>query len=1378
MTWPENYESSEWEVNKSKKTESELYNELVRWFTWEYIWGLKASQKNTLVETIMKTEVLAGTEVEAELKKYIATKDEFTWLDISRVNIYQLRTKVAAWFLSLKSKKQNFKKQVLSQYDITEKVFDGDVWKILNTVSAAELEMFMQEEHQREEFLEKIFWKKLDKRTTLTAISKLTESEVRKRLSKIGSPEKEEIVEALERASRGQKIDQTDIQNFLSSGFLNSAEAREVVYTFIPFLTLQKAVDIWLLSRSEAEKQREKIVSETIKSEKLSVDSDAQNTLFESLSLSDIEIATKDFKPKDAEVQKIAEKVGFRNFEKTLEASTREQVEDFKKQGPATFDLMKQGIITLQKPNLQGFDKLTEGSYVKTTTKNSEWEHSQFLKIHSYDDTAKEFRFQLAGHESVNLTPGSEIESFAYAAFFENLKKTSNTIQVFSWNEMREWVKSGDIESSELQSYSPSDFEWLENAEKKQQVQQTYIEQTQNEIDALTEKLSRVDSDPTIRKGLVEKQIKFHEGKLEELQTTSLTLEETAEQATFQSFVDKLDSLDSEWKTLWFKNGLSIETKDNNAYIVRGINTQTEEVVLEWIKTTNEKVSYGVFLEAFKEKKAKRVAWLESVTELLDRVSWPQNWWEVAFEGGDIVAKKIDHPGEKPEQTIEYLKGTDSDTLVKINSIDDRYVEIQRGEIKDITKEEKGKKVTDQELKIKGAPVEKYTLNEFAAFVEWEKLQADWKLSKKQLAPVSPDGLHNDISKKWVWSHLYAAFVKDKLSIWGMMHGLKSVHESLTESLTKWSELEAARFALKMWKLLPDELQQELFIKVEQKEAESMDKELEGLKKIDSIDAIKRIEKWLLDSTTPEYKKEAATLFMVEWYGHLTTKLWWKNGEKWLYQYRWKFLFYEALGGRINDELYTKLKNDLENDDDSAQRQVFSEEILVQELLKQQCWGRHYSGIKRRTRIHKEYKGKWLNGIEEDLEKGKKEAAWKRTGRAVVDEAMGELFWGTMNNAFGRAEIAGKKWWDLMTMMQLSFCVMFSGACFNIPEESYKKIKDLWSEGQPVISHRFMSSIPEMKLFNKTVLELSKDIADPKNYGSRYPNIYTDALEIQKDVANWVKEVDILKKTQKFWMQYGDILSKALNFSMESSNETSKTDTIIKRKKNENSVYSEYYKKANSFVDEPTAFKEDYVSDWGQDVGIYGLNTYKISKKYFEISNGWGFRKSGAEGVWNKMQDDINATPDKILEWWETLDSGINREAQRNYIATQLEEIVAGLVAAQGWNPGYLKSANENTSPIWSQFNKWWLHVINDFWDFNAKEIKKGANRAKALEVADRIIAWNTADSSMWSIPDEFNSKAMDSLRGSAKNLKDFKDPYGDYDDDEVPGKVRDLLDA
>ncbi|MCD5375114.1 hypothetical protein LR010_01520, partial [Candidatus Gracilibacteria bacterium] len=504
-------------------------------------------------------------------------------------------------------------------------------------------------------------------------------------------------------------------------------------------------------------------------------------------------------------------------------------------------------------------------------------------------------------------------------------------------------------------------------------------------------------------------------------------------------------------------------------------------------------------------------------------------------------------------------------------------------------------------------------------------------------------------------------------------------------------------------------------------------KELESLGKVDSWMAVERIEGWLLDTTTPEYKKEAGMLFMLSKYGHLTSK-----GA--LYPYRGKFLWYEAMGGRKNDELFLKIKAEA-----TADNQVFSEEFLVHMLMKQQCANKHYSGINRRSRIHKEYENKWKDGVEEEFEKGYKDASNKRTAKTMVAEGMGEALGGTTTNALGWAKKAVERGGSLEDMMEISFCLMFSGAAFDVDQSTYLKMKGLWDgDGQPVVSHRMMSSVPEMQLFNNTVLALSKEIAKPENYGGQYGKIYEDAQEMFHRVENRGNdnkkygEPKRLKDAMKFWHKYGEILSRGLNMSMELDDKFSKTDTIIKRKKGENSVFKEYYEKVGGYVGEGNYFKEDFVDDWAGETGIFGLNTYKISKKYLEVGQGGKFKKDGADDVWVRMRGDINATYGKILEGGKELDSVENKIAQKEYISTQLTEITAGLLAAHGGNKTALTALNNPTSLIGSQFNSWGINIQNDLGSFSSDEIKSGVKKKFFLEISENILnSGNTSDQGM-----------------------------------------------
>ena len=82
--------------------------------------------------------------------------------------------------------------------------------------------------------------------------------------------------------------------------------------------------------------------------------------------------------------------------------------------------------------------------------------------------------------------------------------------------------------------------------------------------------------------------------------------------------------------------------------------------------------------------------------------------------------------------------------------------------------------------------------------------------------------------------------------------------------------------------------------------------------------------------------------------------------------------------------------------------QSFSEEKLVHMLLKQQCNStkHHYSGIHRRSRVHKEFENAWKSGVNAEFEKGENDAGAYRGSIKMVEEGMGEAKGGTTSNAF------------------------------------------------------------------------------------------------------------------------------------------------------------------------------------------------------------------------------------------------------------------------------------------------------------------------------------------------------------------------------------------
>ena len=530
--------------------------------------------------------------------------------------------------------------------------------------------------------------------------------------------------------------------------------------------------------------------------------------------------------------------------------------------------------------------------------------------------------------------------------------------------------------------------------------------------------------------------------------------------------------------------------------------------------------------------------------------------------------------------------------------------------------------------------------------------------------------------------------------------------DSIEETLKKWNDLHAAQVALRMWKFLPDEIRAELEIKVETAEWSEMDKELEGLGKVDSPIATKRILWWLKNKDTPEAKKEAGLMFMLSKYGVLYAKK--------LEVHRWEYLWYQAFGWRVWDALYLEVKAEAEESD-----VTFSEETLMHRLINRQCKGRLHP--KRRSRLHKEFEWKWKAGIKEEYDKWYSDATNKRTAVDMIRWGMEEAMDGTVPNSIWWFKRAIERWWSLEDMSEWFFSLLYSGVLYNVDQATFLNIKSLWDgEWMPIIMTRFSTQKSDMVLFNKVVLDISK----------RMQEIYPELDGIEKaaqelfDSAQWWKwkERDRIKAAQKFWKDYGTPVSRALNFSKTADGTYSQTDKMIFLEQEDNENFKTYYDKVQWFTKEWT-FKKDLMDDACWVVGLTGLNTNQLAKQYLQLST-WGQLKEESVGtkIWDEFMVDIDAINNKRFH----KDDEKNIEEKKRYLRDFLKDLFSAFLSNHAWNA--LSFYNKTTSDIWQVLHTWDVDLVKDFdWMSSADiyEWRKGWDVIN--KVINKILSWNTS---------------------------------------------------
>ena len=550
--------------------------------------------------------------------------------------------------------------------------------------------------------------------------------------------------------------------------------------------------------------------------------------------------------------------------------------------------------------------------------------------------------------------------------------------------------------------------------------------------------------------------------------------------------------------------------------------------------------------------------------------------------------------------------------------------------------------------------------------------------------------------------------------------------EWIEEYFKKWNEIHAAKVALRMWKMLPAEVQADLLIKVERAEDESMDKEIESLWKVDSPIATARIKWWLQNRNTPEYKKEAGLMFMIKKYGHLNSKE--------LKGFSWKFFWYEAFWGKIWDKLFLDIKNEAEQ-----KNQTFTEEYLMYIFIKKQCWDNWYNSIKRRSRLHKTFKSSWPNWVEEEVKTGQTDAGDERTAEARVAWGIWEAMWWTYSNAVWWFEEAINKWDSLEIMSEWFFTMLYSGAMYNIDQKTYNKIKWLWDTGwMPIIMTRFSSFKSDMELFNKTVLDLSMRIWD--EYWDEFPNIKTEAKKIFNNAHNQsnTKEQERLQDANKFWKKYWTPLSRSLSMVHTWDNTYSKTDKILFLESNSNPNFKEYYNKTREFATEWT-FKKDLMEDMVWEAWVGWMNTHQITKQYLKMSQWWALTEWKSGGmVWNNILNDIESVSSMDISIFQ----------KRKYLKETLRDLFSWFLANHWPNLNALKWYNHPTGDIWYTLNSWNINMVDDFWSLAPKEVKDKNNIEvdKILNrVIDNILNWEKGNeyglSNTWLEPNIDNTK-------------------------------------
>jgi len=1301
--------------------------------------------RNRFIDDVMNSnDVVSAWDLRDLLESYQAKHQEKYWeLDLDKINIKQLQNLLAKDFLKLSNLRNNLKETIFSDYEIDEKVFNLKVKKEVDKKNDVELKRLINSDKELTIFLNTILGGNINKREQFKVLN-LSESEISKRLWKLSSEDKEQVEFILQRLNYSSKIKDNDLRFLFSTNFLKDEEKKELVSIFIPFANLSQLVNLSIISKDKAEEKKKDIVYSILKKEWINNDS-LKKEFVDKLTLNDIEIETKDFLNNSENIDNIAQEIWFKNLENDLDDINEDLKEHIIENWPKNLQELVEWLKRIDKNwnRFSNLEKFREWNIIEFINKNSSWENEKFyLKILSNDENKKCFSYMAIWTQEgkIDQKASWKIEKKFYADFLEIFQKNNNLeLDFLTKNELDEKIESWELESLWVDFLNEND---LSNTTKKEQSKKRYKEYLWNEVSWLENEIEKVKLD--INKLKDKKDL----NKVKDLNTRLSLLESKKDSllqelngidsisndkllwvSNFNLLLTRLDKIDSDWASViskeWEKGlfkWMFLKTGDEKwFYEISWIDKVKCEIYLSnW-----EKLSFTSFLEAFEKHKTQRLLWLKDFSDLIknweeikDNDLW-KKWENHEFKDWKIIANWVEDWDDKNvSREVEYLV-SDDNTIVKINNISWNKVKVQLWERKKISElSEKERKKWwykknelswqyEWEILSIGKDEEIINLNKLEDYIKEKGLYPNWQTWKS----VKKKSLENQnkVFGKKISSQIFSLTSVAEVLAWG-----KLFINSIEESLKKWNDLKSAKAALLMWKFLPEELKSELKIKVERAESEAMDNELDSLSKVDSRIAVKRIKSWLNNKSCPEFKKEAWLLFMLEKYWHLTAK-------EALYEYRWKYLWYEAFGWTVWDDFFNSIEQQAKDDNIT-----FSEEYLMHILLKRQCKEKPFLWHKRRTRLHKEFEGKWAAWINDEVEKWYKDASNKRTATTMVDCWLGEATWGTTSNAIWWFKKAVERWWSLETMNEWFFCLLYSWALYDIDQKTFLNIKWLWDTWVPMITTAFSTKYNEMQLFNDTVLELSRRMQD-----IYWGDIYDEALKLYKDAhSKKSNEEKRLNNTQDFWKKHGRKLIKALSFAHTKEPSSAQTDKIILLEKDDNPIFKKYYDTYKEFME---AFNfsnsKDYLNDAAWIEWVSWLDVKSIAETYLRLNPTRQLADTTTwNNMWNAILKDINSVNKKQFYPWEIKnndDRRKDRELKEKYLLTFMKELCSWFLS--GASSEILKTYNAGSTDIWKFLNSIWLDLYRDLWEFSPTDVLE-TNKADnvILGAVRNILAWKS----------------------------------------------------
>lgn len=1331
---------------------------------------LKISYRSVSKDDLIK--IFKSWKITSDMTKDLKTVllsagEQYEDFDLSTIKYIDIIDVFSDDYIEFNNSRESLKETILKEYEIDSQLYEWRIKRKVDVLSNKDFKKILywkaktnkepNEEDditgwklEREKFLKLVYWEEKvpNKRNTLNFLDSFDIEERRKKLTKSNKRALDVIVWSYQDS---MSLNYSAIDTLFDLDIFSNDEKLDIINTFAPTITLDKLITSWIVSKNTWKQIKDNIVKENLERQWVLYKDNEIRAISSKIRDDRVNVSTDKYIKSEKDINNFVEswwlKVVSLAYNDMLKKVKEENwdIDKFKTElnklgiisNPENFKVWNTLVIRWNTVETS-IDEIEDDYWTKSKSKTKK-EVLFFAKI--VDDWSWSWIVRIE-EKWVNIYNDSlsKESDFSYDSFLGLISWKSkiawNTLNVenvafltTTWlkDKLRKWdIKSeSDIIEFKDKSEELSQAE-LENSTKYQE-EEGKIRNSDEYIKKEKEEWFEV-ADNWLKEEL-EKNSELNEiwNNLKDLEDFNLKL-----------LLDKLNDLDKEWVEFWLEVWTSFEAeswkwKPKWIYTVAFVDKEKKNVKLN-SPSWPEEVDFQSFYQTFKEKWGKRTSNIKGIDDLLnsvqgvsdEKISWP--WSNFEIKSNQVSKKENDFKYDFLVQ--EWWKWKRD--LLKVHSISWNLAKIS---FWDVT-------VTEWKDKSKNTVFE--TGNESYEVSLWylhNYIIEHWLIPKSlKEEKNTTQGDSQDWIKERHWS--LASKLFKNLSISDVLAWFKLWVDSIEQYLKEWNDEHAAKFAnWVFWKFLPAELKTDLLSRVESAQKKRMEEYSTKLKDLDSPAAVSLIKKWLLNRDTPEYKREAWMMFMLEKYWNLYTK--WP-----LYEYKNQFLWYEAFWWKVWDKEYMRVKGEME-----WWNIPFTEEQLMYEFLKKQCWAEWYNWIKRRWRLHKEFKKMRSVWKEEEYQTWLTDWGDERTIEGRLEWWYWELKWWSYSNAMWFLEKAIEKWWTYEQMNMIPFVMMFSWVVYGFERSMTDKIKNFCGKWMLVPLTRFMSYKWDISLANDTILALSHRISDLKLKGTSstwYPlsKMWWEAEVIFNNISkNSMSEIDKLNDTKKFYEKYWKELTDALyllnNWDTWANADLNKLiflekDSYRDESWNEqkwNSTFKKYYDTFSWLMDADTAFdkNEDLATDSFKEKWASSLDLKKVTVELLNQGTVWNFRHKWWAFMWNEISTEFDAITrrDYRSHWWDF--------AKKKILKDMLRKLSSWMLESYGSRVEVLQAFNKPWNTFATKFNKWWLR-LSEFTDngISYDVLLKGDND-KWEEILERVAENMIEQNDMSEVVEDYN---------------------------------------